>query len=191
MVTVTAHWPVGWTILVNGYAKLVQWLSLCYHVSYGPSSIGLLRSREVSMTTSWQSVWQPYRHTNMKDSQPDNFIVVSLTTLQAIKWCQAFCCDGCGAVHKTNTQSKVNGLYCDKNDVQVVTCSHIKNKLKLWFTNSTITNFAKFIHSPMYALLYFVIYSLIHSLIYSHLLRWPLLVTMNSVPWQLGGHRLK
>ena len=54
---VTAHWPVGWTILVSGYAKLVEWLSLCYHVSYEPGSIGLLRSKAVSMTTSWQSVW--------------------------------------------------------------------------------------------------------------------------------------
>ena len=84
--------------------------------------------------SSWQSVWQPYIHTNMQGSQPDNFIVVSLTTLQAIQWCQAFCCDGCGAVHKTNTQSKVNGLYCDKSYVQVA-FSHIKNRFKPWFTN--------------------------------------------------------
>ena len=97
--SVTAHWPVGWTILVSGYTKLVQWLSLCYHVSYEPGSISLLRSKAVIMTTSWQSVWQPYRHTNVKGSHPDNFIVVSLTTLQVIKWCQAFCCDGCSAVH--------------------------------------------------------------------------------------------
>ena len=27
---VTAHCPVGWNILVSSYAKLVQWLSLCY-----------------------------------------------------------------------------------------------------------------------------------------------------------------
>ena len=84
--------------------------------------------------SSWQSVWQPYIHTNMQGSQPDNFIVVSLTTLQAIQWCQAFCCNGCGAVHKTNTQSKVNGLYCDKSYVQVA-FSHIKNRFKPWFTN--------------------------------------------------------
>ena len=115
----TAHWSVGWTILVSGYAKLVQCLSLCNHVSYEPGSIGLLRGKAVSMTASWQSVWQPYRHTNMKSSQPDTFLVVSLTTLQTIKWCQAFCCDGCGAVHRTNTQSKGNRLYCDKNYVQV------------------------------------------------------------------------
>ena len=127
---VTGHWPVGWTIIVSGYAKLVQWLSLCYHVSYEPGSIGLLGSKAVSMTASWQSVWQPYIHTNVKDSQPDHFIVVSLTTLQAIKWCQAFCCDGCGAVHLTNTESKVDGLYCDKNYVQVA-FSHTKNKFKL------------------------------------------------------------
>ena len=56
------------------------------------------------------AVWQPYRNTHVKGSQHDNFIVVSLTTLQANKWCQAFCCDGCGVVHKRNTQSKVNGL---------------------------------------------------------------------------------
>ena len=128
---VTAHWPVDWTILVSGYAKLVLWLSLCYHVSYEPGSIGLLRSKAVSMVTPWQSVWQPYRHKNMKDSQPDNFIVVSLTTLPAIKWCQAFCCDVMDAVQCIkNTQSKVNGLYCDKTYVQVA-FSHIKNKLRL------------------------------------------------------------
>ena len=51
-----------------------------------------------------------------ESSQLDNFIVVSLTTLEAIKWGQDFCCDGCGAVHKTNTWSKVDGLYCDKTN---------------------------------------------------------------------------
>ena len=124
---VTAHWPVGWIILVSSWAKLVQWLSLCYHVSYEPGSIGLLMSKAVSLTTSWQSVWKPYIHTNVKSSQPDNFIVVSLTTLQAIKWCQAFCCDGCGAVHGTNTQSEVSGLYCDKNYVQVAFTSETQH----------------------------------------------------------------
>ena len=123
---VTAHWPDGWTILVSGYPKLVQWLSLCYHVSYKPGSIGLLRSKTVSMTTLWQSVWQTYRHTNVKGSQPDNFIVVSRTILQPIKWYQAFCCDGCSAVQKTNTESKVNGLYCDKKYVHTA-FSHISN----------------------------------------------------------------
>ena len=42
--------------------------------------------------------------------KPDNFIAVSLTTSHAIKWCQAFSCDGCSVVHRINTQSKVDWL---------------------------------------------------------------------------------
>ena len=183
---VTAHWPVGWTILVSGHKNLVQWLSMCYHVSYEPGSISLLRSKAVSMTTSWQSVWQPYRHTNVKGSQPDNFIVVSLTTLQAIKWCQAFCCDGCGAVHKTNTQGKVNGLYCDKALCRSGLLSH-QEQIQASIYKLNHNYLYKFTHAPMCALLYFVIHSLIHSLIHSHLLSLPLLATLSSAPWPLEG----
>ena len=42
----------------------------------------------------------------------------------------------------------------------------------------------------MYTLICFAIHSLICSLIYmhSHWLTWPLLVALNSAPWQLGGY---
>ena len=43
----------------------------------------------------------------------------------------------------------------------------------------------------MYTLLYFVIHSLIHSLIRSHLLTWPILVTLNSVSCHLRLYRLR
>ena len=136
---------------------------LCYHVSYEPGSIGLLKSKAVNMTTSWQSVWQPYKRTHEKGSQSDNFIVVSLTTLQAIKWCQVFYCDGCSAVHKTNIQSKVNGLNYDKNYVQV-TFSHIKNKLKIYKLNH---NWLYKIHSLPHVHIALFSHSLTHPLTHS------------------------
>ena len=43
----------------------------------------------------------------------------------------------------------------------------------------------------MYTLLYFVIHSLIHSLIRSHLLTWPILVTLNSASCHLRLYRLR
>ena len=59
-----------------------------------------------------------------------------MTTLQEIKWCQAFCCGGYSAVHKTNTWSKVEELYCGKTNLTLYKWpSHISLKLKLWFKN--------------------------------------------------------
>ena len=127
---ITAHWLVAWTILVSCYAKLLQWLSLCYHVSYEPGSIGLLMSKAVSMTTSWQSVWQPYRHTNVKGSQPDNFIVVSLTPHRQSNGTRPSAVMDAVQCTKQILKVKLTGYIVIKNYVQVA-FSHIKNKLKL------------------------------------------------------------
>ena len=43
--------PFLWVITI----EQMQWLSMCYDLSYDPGSIELLQSKAVSVMTSWQS----------------------------------------------------------------------------------------------------------------------------------------
>ena len=118
--------------------------------------------------------------TKWEGSHPDNFTVVSLTALQAIKWCQAICCPECSAVHKTNTWSKVDGLYCDETLCTSGLLSH-QEQIQALICKSY----------KIHSLAHVCIALLCHSLTHSYLLTWPLLVALDSAPWQLGGYHLR
>ena len=121
---------------------------MCYHVSYELDSIGLRRSKAVSMAThgsqsgnpitnkvARQSTWQV--HSSQSDNPISNYIgarpFAAMDTVQCIK-----------QIHKV----LLTGYIVMKHYVQVA-FSHIKYKLKLQFTNWTITNFMTFTHSLM------------------------------------------
>ena len=147
----------------------------------GPLACWLNHSRErlhktgaVFVTVLSCVIWtRQYWFAQEQGSQHDNFIVVSLTTLQAIQWCQAFCCDGCGAVHKTNTQSKVNGLYCDKTNYTMYRWPSLTSETQTFIQQLNHTKFTKVTYSPVYALLTF---SFTHS------------STRSFTPTHLHGH---
>ena len=154
------QWPVGWTIFMSGYAKLVQWLSMWYHVSYEPGSIGLLRSKAVSMTTLWQAVWQLYRQSNGARSS------AVMDAVQCIKQI---------------LKVKLTGYIVIKTMYKWPSLTPRTNSSS--FNSQTEPQFS---HSLMYTLLHFAIHSFTHS----HLLTWPLLATLNSAPWQMGGYHV-